>query len=159
MNFKKLAVISCVVLAAACSKKNSHDMSGHDMASHVLAGSEQDFKVNVGDRVHFDTDRHDLNQEGRSIIERQAAWLKQYDKVHVQVEGHADERYTRAYNIALGARRAQAAKDYLVSLGIEGARIHTISYGKDRPEDPRSESEAWAKNRRAVTLITSGAKK
>jgi len=120
-------------------------------------GSAEDFRVSVGDRVFFGYDRFDLTAEARSVLERQAAWLRQYPNVRVLVAGNADERGTREYNLALGARRAAAAKDYLVSLGVQSSRIETVSYGKERPLDPRSNEEAWSVNRNAHTQIVSGA--
>jgi peptidoglycan-associated lipoprotein len=120
-------------------------------------GSVEDFRVSVGDRVFFGYDRFDLTPEARSVLERQAAWLRQYPNVRVLVAGNCDERGTREYNLALGARRAAAARDYLVSLGIDGSRLETVSYGKERPLDPRSNEEAWSVNRNAHTQIVSGA--
>ncbi|GIK47382.1 MAG: peptidoglycan-associated lipoprotein Pal [Hyphomonadaceae bacterium] len=125
--------------------------------SGPVAGSAEDFRVSVGDRVFFGYDRFDLTSEARSVLERQAAWLQRYPNVRVLVAGNADERGTREYNLALGARRAAAAKDYLVSLGVSAARIETVSYGKERPLDPRSNEEAWSVNRNAHTQIVSGA--
>ncbi|MCA8930954.1 MAG: peptidoglycan-associated lipoprotein Pal [Rhodospirillaceae bacterium] len=121
------------------------------------AGSVEEFVQVVGDRVFFGFDRYDLSPEARATLEAQAAWLQQYPNVTVQVEGHADERGTRAYNLALGDRRATAARNYLVALGISDSRISTISYGKERPAVLGSNEAAWAQNRRAVTVILSGA--
>jgi len=120
-------------------------------------GSREEFQVSVGDRVYFDTDRYDLRPDARTTLEKQAQWLKQYGNVRIQVEGHADERGTREYNLALGDRRAAAVKNYLVALGIPAGRVTTISYGKERPVDPRSSEDAWAQNRRGVTVIMDGA--
>lgn len=120
-------------------------------------GSVEEFVQVVGDRVFFGFDRYDLTPEARATLEAQAAWLQQYPNVTVQVEGHADERGTRAYNLALGDRRATAARNYLVALGIPDSRISTISYGKERPAVLGSNEAAWAQNRRAVTVILSGA--
>ena len=122
-----------------------------------VAGSVEDFRVSVGDRVFFGYDRFDLTPEARQVLERQAAWLRRYPNVRVLVAGNCDERGTREYNLALGARRAAAARDYLASLGIEGGRMETVSYGKERPVDPRSQEEAWSVNRNAQTQIVSGA--
>lgn len=122
-----------------------------------IPGSVQDFQVSVGDRVFFGYDRFDLTPEARAVLARQAAWLQQYPEVRVLVAGNCDERGTREYNFALGARRAAAAKDYLMSLGISGGRIETVSYGKERPMDPRSTEDAWSVNRNAHTQIISGA--
>ena len=120
-------------------------------------GSLEDFTVNVGDRVYFDTDQYNLDAEDRSRLDRQAAWLQQYPQVRIMVAGNADERGTREYNLALGARRAEAVRAYLVSLGVDGSRIETVSYGKERPLDPRSNDTAWAVNRNSQTQLTSGA--
>ncbi|QGZ96383.1 peptidoglycan-associated lipoprotein Pal [Terricaulis silvestris] len=119
-------------------------------------GSVEDFRVSVGDRVFFGYDRFDLTPEARQVLERQAAWLRQYPNVRLLVAGNADERGTREYNLALGARRAAAARDYLVSLGVPAARLETVSYGKERPLDPRSNEEAWSVNRNAHSNIVSG---
>ncbi len=125
--------------------------------SGPLAGSVEDFRVSVGDRVFFGYDRSDLTAEARSVLERQAAWLRQYPNVRIMVAGNCDERGTREYNLALGARRAAAVRDYLVSLGVAGARVETTSFGKERPIDPRHSEEAWSVNRNGHTQIVSGA--
>lgn len=119
----------------------------------VMPGSQQDLVVNVGDRVFFGYDQSDLSPEARATLERQAAWLKQYPNVNITVEGHADERGTREYNLALGEKRATSAKSYLMSIGIDGSRINTISYGKERPAVPEASAAAWSQNRRAVTVV------
>jgi len=128
---------------------------GTGQAGALRPGSEEEF-VRVGDRVLFAFDRHDLTPEAREILERQSQWLKRNTSVPILVAGHADERGTREYNLALGERRANAVRDYLVALGLPSSRIRTISYGKERPVDPRSAEDAWAKNRRGVTHINSG---
>jgi peptidoglycan-associated lipoprotein len=120
-------------------------------------GSLEDFRITVGERVFFGYDRFDLSPEARATLERQAAWLRQYGTVRVLIGGHADERGTREYNLALGSRRAAAVKDYLVSLGVAANRVESVSYGKERPLDPRSNEEGWALNRNAQTQIVSGA--
>ena len=120
-------------------------------------GSVEEFVKTVGDRVYFDFDKSNLSHEARATLSRQAAWLNRYPNVRILIDGNCDERGTREYNLALGARRASAARDYLVSLGVAPERISTISYGKERPIDPRSNEEAWAKNRNAHTGIVSGA--
>ena len=125
--------------------------------SGPIAGSDEDFRVSVGDRVFFGYDRFDLTPEARSVLERQAAWLRQYPDTRILVAGNCDERGTREYNLALGARRAAAARDYLVSLGVASTRVETASYGKERPLDPRANEEAWSVNRNAHTQIVSGA--
>ena len=120
---------------------------------NAAPGSQDDLAVNVGDRVFFGYDSFTLTPEAIAQLELQAQWLRQYPSVNVVVEGHADERGTREYNLALGERRATAAKNYLVSLGIDPRRIDTISYGKERPEMLGSNAESWAKNRRSVTVV------
>ena len=122
-----------------------------------VPGSVEDFRVSVGDRVFFGYDQFDLTPEARQVLERQAAWLRQYPNVRILVAGNCDERGTREYNLALGARRAAAARDYLVSLGVQPGRVETVSYGKERPLDARSNEEAWSVNRNAHTQIVSGA--
>ncbi len=122
-----------------------------------VAGSEADFAYQAGDdRVYFDYNRYDLNSQARSTLTKQADWLKQYDRVRVVVEGNADERGTREYNLALGARRANSVKDYLVSLGVKPNRLITVSYGKERPIDGRSSEDGWARNRNSYTNLVSG---
>ncbi|MFC7291643.1 peptidoglycan-associated lipoprotein Pal [Hirschia litorea] len=121
-----------------------------------LAGSLEDFNVNVGSKVYFDVDQYNLDDADRQILARQAAWLSQYPAVTILIAGNCDERGTREYNIALGERRAAAAKDYLVGLGISASRIETVSYGKERPTDPRSTTDAWSVNRNAFTQLISG---
>lgn len=125
--------------------------------SGPVAGSVEDFRVSVGDRIFYGYDSFDLTPEARAVLERQAAWLRQYPNVNVLVAGNCDERGTREYNLALGARRAAAARDYLVSLGVAANRLETVSYGKERPLDPRANEEAWSVNRNSHTQIVSGA--
>ena len=127
------------------------------VTSNVIPGSAEDFRVNVGDTVHFDFDQYNVKDSDRTILTRQAAWLAKYPAVRVTVEGHADERGTREYNLALGARRANAVKEYLVSQGVSTARVETVSYGKERPICTQSDEACWAQNRRGVTTITAGA--
>jgi len=117
-------------------------------------GSQADFLASVSsDKVHFDTDKSDIRPEDQAILQSQAAWLKKYPQVKVTIEGHCDERGTREYNLALGDRRANAAKNYLASLGIDPGRMTTISYGKERPIALGSDEAAWAQNRRAVSVV------
>ncbi|HEX7884749.1 MAG TPA: peptidoglycan-associated lipoprotein Pal [Phenylobacterium sp.] len=123
-----------------------------------LPGSAQDFVVNVGDRVYFDTDRHDIREDARPLLAAQTEWLRRYPSVVVRIEGNADERGTREYNLALGARRANSVRDFLVSQGVTASRISTISFGKEQPIDPGSGEDAWQKNRNAHTAIVSGAR-
>ncbi|WP_137389218.1 peptidoglycan-associated lipoprotein Pal [Rhodoligotrophos defluvii] len=155
----KVAVIGVALLAlAACSKSNNPtDPSAAAMAGRAVPGSERDFTVNVGDRVFFPNDVSTLSQENMETLRRQAQWLKLYPNVTVQVEGHADERGTREYNLALSARRAANVRDFLVAQGIAPNRISTISYGKERPVALCDAEACWSQNRRAVTVIMSGA--
>lgn len=119
----------------------------------VMAGSQEDLIVNVGDRVYFGYDRSDLTPEALQQLNLQAQWLNQYSNLSVVVEGHADERGTREYNLALGDRRAAAVREALMSMGVSPSRINVISYGKERPEVVGSNAEGWARNRRAVTTV------
>ena len=133
------------------------DAVNSDYASGVAAGapgSLEDFVANAGDRVFFDLDSTSLSTEARAVLERQAFWLNQYASVSIVLEGHCDERGTREYNLALGERRATAAKDYLVALGVDPSRITTISYGKERPAVLGSDESSWGQNRRSVTVLT-----
>ena len=137
---------------AASSSVTSSELASRTPAG-ARPGTQEDLVVNVGDRVFFALDSHQLRPEARATLEKQADWLRQNPAVSVTVEGHADERGTREYNLALGERRANAVRDYLVALGINGNRVKTVSLGKERPVDPRSTEEAWAKNRRGVMLV------
>ena len=119
----------------------------------LQAGSQEDLVTNIGDRVFFGLDSVALSADARSTLEKQAQWLRRNKNVTVSVAGHADERGTREYNLALGERRATAVRDYLVALGVNQNRIKTISYGKERPIDARSIEDAWSKNRRSVTTV------
>lgn len=115
------------------------------------------FAQTAGDRIYFAYDQASLSAEARQVLQRQAAWLQQHSTIQVLIAGHCDERGTREYNLALGARRAAAARDYLVTLGVAPARLQTISYGKDRPLDTRANPEGWAVNRNAHTQVTAAA--
>lgn len=133
------------------SGSGSYGISDRD--SSVTPGSQADLEANVGDRVFFDTDSSVIGGDAQAILERQASWLRQYGDVNVTIEGHCDERGTREYNLALGERRANAAKNYLVGLGISPSRISTISYGKERPSVLGHSPSAWSQNRRAVSVV------
>ena len=153
----KLAVALMGFLAlAGCSKKNTPNLDGS--AGQAAPGSVGDFQTNVGDRIYFLVDQSTLTEEGQQTLTRQAAWMKQYPNVTVQVEGHADERGTREYNIALSARRATAAREFLIAQGVQANRISSIAYGKERPAALCDAEQCWSQNRRAVTVITGGAK-
>jgi len=123
-----------------------------------LPGSERDFVVNVGDRVYFDYDKYSIRDDAGPLLDAQAGWLKRYPAVQVRIEGNCDERGTQEYNLALGARRANAVREYLVAHGVEAARITTVSYGKEKPIDPGTGEEAEAHNRNGHTAILSGAR-
>lgn len=125
--------------------------------SSVIPGSQQDFVVNVGDRVFFDFDQYEVRADAGPILDAQAAWLVRYPNVQVRIEGNADERGTREYNLALGSRRANSVREYLVQRGVQPSRISTVSFGKERPIAEGSDEEAFQKNRNAHTAITSGA--
>ena len=117
----------------------------------------QDFVINAGERIYFDTDSYQVRADAAPMLDAQAAWLARYPAVRVRIEGNCDERGTREYNLALGARRANAVRDYLIGRGVAASRIETISFGKERPLEPGSDEAAWAKNRNARTAITAGA--
>ena len=119
----------------------------------VIGGTPEDFIVSVGDRVYFDYDSAELDSDAQELLQHQAAWLKQYNKTSIIIEGHCDERGTREYNLALGEKRAQAVKNYLSGLGVINWRLNTISYGKERPAVIGSNDEAWSQNRRSVTIV------
>ena len=122
-------------------------------SASIVPGSQEDLIVNVGDRVFFNYDSSELDSDAQELLQDQVAWLKQYSDVSVIIEGHCDERGTREYNLALGEKRAQAVKNYLISLGISSDRVSTISYGKERPAVVGSNDGAWAQNRRSVTIV------
>jgi peptidoglycan-associated lipoprotein len=158
MNTKLLGALAALALLGACSNNADQSSAATGAGSATTAagprpGSQEDLVANVGDRVFFDTDRSSIRADQRATLDRQSRWLGQYPQVQVALEGHADERGTREYNLALGQRRANAARDVLVAGGVAPARITTISYGKDRPAALGSTEEAWAQNRRAVTVV------
>jgi len=155
----KIAVVCCCFLAlAACSKKNTPDLEADGTGvGTAKPGSQQDFAINVGDRVYFANDQSTLAPEAQETLRRQAQWLQQYSGVTVQIEGHADERGTREYNISLSARRATAAREFLIAQGVDPNRISSIAYGKERPVALCDAEQCWSQNRRAVTVITGGA--
>ena len=124
----------------------------------IVPGSEQDFVINIGDRVYFDFDSYAIRPDAQPVLGAQAAWLARYPSVRVRIEGNCDERGTREYNLALGARRANAIRDFLVSRGVSTTRIATISFGKERPIDGGSGEDAWARNRNGHTAIVDGAR-
>ncbi len=155
MTTRLLGAVAAVALLAACSNTDQNANAGGAGAgaNTVRPGSQEDLVANVGDRVLFGFDSSQISADQRPILQRQSEWMGRYPDVRVQVEGHTDERGTREYNLALGQRRANAARDVLVASGVNGARISTISYGKDRPSALGSDESAWAQNRRAVTVV------
>jgi peptidoglycan-associated lipoprotein len=172
MKIAPVAALVLGLLAAACSDSANTASTGNaavdpnGAAGSALGGtagglragagqpgSQEDRAATAGDRVYFVTDSATVGADQRPVLQRQAQWLAQYRQVQAVVEGHADERGTREYNLALGQRRANAARDLLVSNGVAGSRLRTISYGKDRPAELGSTEEAWARNRRAVTTV------
>ena len=149
---KLVAVLAIALSMGACANKNL----GMDAnASAATPGSQQDFVVNVGDRVFFESDQTDLTPQAIVTLEKQAQWLQTYPRYQFTIEGHADERGTREYNIALGARRAQSVRNYLASRGIDPSRMRTISYGKERPVAVCNDISCWSQNRRAQTVLNS----
>jgi peptidoglycan-associated lipoprotein len=154
---KFAAVLGAALAISACAKNPNEDAAALASAGGRAApGSPQDFAVNVGDRVFFDTDSSELTPTAQATLAKQASWLQQYSRYNVTIEGHADERGTREYNFALGARRAETAKEYLVARGIPASRLRTISYGKERPVASCNDISCWSQNRRAVTVLTGG---
>ena len=172
MFYKFLISTFIVLFVAACATKpkdtadssgSGSSSSGSDVSSEgtitetagsgIVSGSQEDLIVNVGDRVFFGYDSSDLDSDALELLQDQVAWLKQNSDVSVTIEGHCDERGTREYNLALGEKRAQAVKNYLIGLGINPDRVSTISYGKERPAVVGSNDGAWAQNRRSVTLV------
>ena len=170
---KVAAIAAALALTAGCGKKAPKEIPpppaeseadlGNDSAADAVdsgvgtapvPGSRADFVANVrSDRILFDTDRFDLDDDDRSVLESQVAWLAANPRVRVTIEGHCDERGTREYNLALGDRRANAAKNYLAARGVDPSRMSVISYGKERPEALGSDESAWAQNRRSVTVV------
>ena len=146
---KFAAAVLATLAIAGCAKQT--DQSA--LASAAVPGSQQDFVVNVGDRVFFETDSSELTVQARATLDKQAQWLGNYNRYAFTIEGHADERGTREYNIALGARRAETVREYLVSRGVSGQRMRTISYGKERPVVVCNDISCWSQNRRAVTVL------
>ena len=156
-NARLVAVLATALAMSACANQAADTAGGAGGAgSASTPGSQQDFVVNVGDRVFFETDQTELTSLGRATLDKPAQWLTNYSQYSFTIEGHADERGTREYNIALGARRAQSTRDYLISRGIQAARIKTISYGKERPVAVCNDISCWSQNRRAVTVLNAG---
>lgn len=159
MSLRFLSAFAALLLVAACSSTPkdtgaaNNSGSGSSSTSSITPGTQQDLVANVGDRVFYDFNKWNIRADQRGTLDRQAAWLKRFPQVTVIVEGNCDERGTREYNLALGAKRAAAAKNYLVAAGINPNRIETISYGKERPAVAGSNEEAWRQNRNAITVV------
>jgi len=153
------ALGAAMALAACASDKAANgvgDMAGLGGAGAATPGSAQDFSTNVGDRVLFESDSSELTSTSTATLDKQAQWLNQYGSYKIMVEGHADERGTREYNFALGQRRAQTTRDYLVSKGVSASRLSTKSWGKEKPVAVCDDISCWSQNRRAVTTLTGG---
>jgi peptidoglycan-associated lipoprotein len=166
---KVWGAVAAMLLLAACATKSGKETAAPAPAAEQSTqnqgvtqapvqngpepGSKQDFEVAAGNTIYFAFDKYDLSSDAQATLRRQAEWLNTYGNTTVTVEGHCDERGTREYNLALGDRRANSVKNYLVALGVSASRIQTISYGKERPAVLGSNEAAWAKNRRAVTVI------
>jgi len=144
------ALIAGFALSACASKPAEDSLAAAGVAT---PGSQQDFVVNVGDRVFFEVDSSELTMQARATLDKQAQWLQNYGNYAFTLEGHADERGTREYNIALGARRAQSVRDYLASRGISPQRMRTVSFGKERPVAICNDISCWSQNRRTVTVL------
>ncbi len=166
MRFKLITLIAATLLLAACETSEEAGSTSEAMTSATTStttaptaiagptpGSQEHLVVNVGDRVFYDFDRSDLRPEARATVEALSVWMNTYPGTALAVEGHADERGTREYNLALGEQRANSVRDYLVALGISSNRLSTISYGKERPAVLGSNEEAWAQNRRGVFVV------
>ena len=175
MKLKILSIAAILLLVAACSKPeeagtgagtgteagasglpggagvSSSGLPGQSGAA--APGSQEDLEINVGDRVFFGYDSSVLDEAARQTLDRQAAWLNQYSRISVTIEGHCDERGTREYNLALGERRGSAARNYLAALGVATSRMRVISYGSERPQEPGQDENAYALNRRSVTVV------
>ena len=170
-----LIVTSCIALAACSSRPKPPVMTPQTtpqtpaeapvtrpmrpaapVSQGPLPGSERDFVVNVGDRVYFDLDQYELRADSTPLLNAQAAWLNRYPAIQIRIEGNADERGTREYNLALGSRRANSVRDYLISRGVQEARIAAVSFGKERPVDPGTDEDAYKNNRNARTAVSGG---
>ena len=147
---KAIAAVAALLMMAACSSSSTEPPPA---STTVTPGSIADFRQNVGDRVYFDTDMSNIREDGRATLAKQAEWLKKYTNYPILIEGKCDERGTREYNLALGERRANAVRQYLVAQGVPADRIKTISYGKERPEVVGSDEGAWARNRVGITNL------
>ncbi len=157
--FAVMLTLAAMIAITGCAKKESLPDNASQLgigANAAKPGTSQDFTVNVGDRVFFTTDSSTLTAEARQILDRQSVWLNKYNSYGITIEGHADERGTREYNLALGARRAAATRDYLAARGVSRNRMKTISFGKERPVAVCNDISCWSQNRRAVTVLGGG---
>jgi peptidoglycan-associated lipoprotein len=154
---KVLGVVAIAIVLAACSRQTQPKQYGLGGEGLATPGTERDFAVNVGDVVHFQVDSSALTGEAEGILRNQARWLNDYSQYTVTIDGHADERGTREYNLALGAQRATAVRSFLASQGVSAARIRTISYGKERPVAVCDDISCWSQNRRAQTVLNNRA--
>ena len=156
--FSLVAALAVGLALSACARNNAdNDALNGAYGAAGAPGSVQEFAASVGDRVFFETDSTELTSTGQTTLDKQAAWLNQYPRYTFTIEGHADERGTREYNFALGARRAETTKNYLIAKGVSVARIKTISYGKERPVAVCNDISCWSQNRRAVTVLAGAA--
>ena len=148
-----LAAMAATLGGCANNQNDPNAQLGPDGKGPITPGTQRDFSVNVGDLVYFSSDSTDLTPEAQSILQKQAQWLRQYPQFSITIEGHADERGTREYNIALGARRATSVRNYLAQNGVAANRVRTISYGKERPVAVCNDISCWSQNRRAQTVL------
>jgi peptidoglycan-associated lipoprotein len=150
-----IAMVAMLALAGCASKQAPNTAADLGLgAGAATPGSSQDFTVNVGDRIFFDVDSSVVRADAQATLTRQAQWLNQYGSYAITIEGHADERGTREYNLALGARRAAATREFLITRGVAGNRIRTISFGKEKPVAVCDDISCWSQNRRAVTVVS-----
>ncbi|MDZ4843798.1 MAG: peptidoglycan-associated lipoprotein Pal [Hyphomicrobium aestuarii] len=158
-----LLVCAAPLALAACANKEGEGADSALLGPNagkggpVTPGTSRDFQVNVGDIVYFSSDSTDLTPEAQTTLQKQARWLAQYPQYTITIEGHADERGTREYNIALGSRRATAVRSYLAQNGVNGSRLRTVSYGKERPVAVCNDISCWSQNRRAQTVLNNRA--
>ena len=160
MKLISFAIIGAAAFVAACSDSaedgvdaTQTDTANTQVQSGPLPGTVDYFNVVVGDRVFFETDRHDLNTEAQFILSKQAQWFSENPGTTAVIEGHADERGTREYNLALGARRANSVRSFLISNGVDGNRLRAVSFGKERPIAVGSDGNSWSQNRRGTTVV------
>ncbi|MGI9422686.1 MAG: peptidoglycan-associated lipoprotein Pal [Hyphomicrobiaceae bacterium] len=159
--YNGLICIAVAIALSACSQKSispdSAQLSAPGSRTPATPGSRRDFAQNVGDIVYFTTDSSDLTPEARQTLQRQVQWLNQHRKYTITIEGHADERGTREYNIALGARRATTVRNFLSRSGVDGRRVRTVSFGKERPVAVCNDISCWSQNRRSQTVLNNRA--